>query len=158
MSTPADETFRRPDFDESYAHNGHLKVFNHHVYEYRKGLRHLALQTLPEEHESWVTSRLERLDIAYLIYPAGKQHVNVFLGDAECLEVIRAIGKFDLSHYTPEEDFMLGIMLGYGRRQQCARYMAQVRRGCGQEDRLPEGDHMHRLRQARFCASREFGV
>ena len=158
MSTPADPTSRRSDFDEAFVHNGHLKVFNHHVYEYRKGLRHLALQTLPEEHECWVTSRLERLDIAYLLYPAGKEHVNVFLGDQECLEVIRAIGKFDLSHYTPEEDFMLGIMLGYGRRQQCTRYMAQVKRGRGDRERLPEGDQMDRLCQGRFYASRGFGT
>jgi hypothetical protein len=37
--------------------------------------------------------------------------------------VIRAIGKTSLSDYTPEEDFILGTMLGYGRLQQCVRYI-----------------------------------
>ena len=158
MSVPADQTSRCFDFDEAYVHNGHLKVFNHHVYEYRKGLRHLALQTLPEEHESWVASRLERLGVDYVIYPAGKRHVNVFLGDKECLQVIRAIGKFDLSQYTSEEDFMLGIMLGYGRRQQCARYIAQVRQVRGQQGCLLDEDQTGRLGQDRFFASQEFGT
>ena len=109
---------------EAFVHDGHLKVFNHHVYEYRKGLRQLALQTLPRGHGCWVMARLDSLRVDYLIYPAGKQHINVFLGDPECLEIVRMIGKFDLSRYTPQEDFMLGIMLGYGRRQQCRRYLA----------------------------------
>jgi hypothetical protein len=47
----------------------------------------------------------------------------VFFGADECVAVIRAIGKTSLSDYTPEEDFILGTMLGYGRLQQCARYI-----------------------------------
>jgi Protein of unknown function (DUF2023) len=127
MIAPRDDTHGRITDDGAFRHNGHLKVFNHHVYEYRKGLRHLALQTLPCAHEPWVTARLDTLGIDYLVFPAGKQHINVFLGDPECLEVIRLIDKSDLSRYTPEEDFMRGIMLGYRRRQQCARYANLVR-------------------------------
>ena len=112
---------------EAFRHDGHLKVFNHHVYEYRKGLRSLTLQTLPRKHARWVMLRLDSLRIGYLIYPAGKDHINVFLGDAECLEIVRLIGKFDLSRYTPQEDFILGIMLGYGRQQQYKRYLALLR-------------------------------
>lgn len=122
----------------AFIHNGHLKVFNHHVYEYRKGLRHLALQTLPREHGYWVTTRLDNLRIDHLIYPAGKDHINVFLGDPECLEIVRLIGKFDLSRYTPQEDFMLGIMLGYGRQQQCTRYLALLRQAHCQGRRTPD--------------------
>jgi hypothetical protein len=124
---------RRSDIDEAFTHNGHLKVFNHHVYEYRKGLRNLALQTLPCDHEGWISSRLDRLGIDYLIYPIGKQNINVFLGDSECLEIIRQIGKFKLSHYTPEEDFILGTMLGYGRHQQCIRYLSLTKQANNNE-------------------------
>jgi hypothetical protein len=58
--------------------------------------------------------------------------------------VIRLIGKLDLSHYSPEEDFMLGIMLGYGRRQQCARYVNLIRqvgrnRGASLDDEEENG-------------------
>ena len=118
----------RPAGSEPVVQDGHWRVFNHHVYEYRKGLRGLVVQTLPRKYGRRVMARLEDLDLAYLIYPAGKTHINVFLGDSECLEIVRLIGKFDLSRYTPQEDFMLGIMLGYDRRQQCLRYLAQVER------------------------------
>ena len=119
--SPAERTIVVPD--------GHQRVFNHHVYEYRKGLRDLALQTLPRRYGPVVIARLEDLDIAYLIYPAGRRNVNVFFGAPECLEIVRRIGKFDLSRYTPEEDFILGIMLGYGRRQQCTRYLDLLGQG-----------------------------
>jgi len=109
---------------DAFVHDGHLKVFNHHVYEYRKGLRHLALQTLPRAYGCWVMKRLDGLRVDYLVYPAGKEHINVFLGDRDCLEIVRLIGKFDLSRYTPQEDFILGIMLGYGRQQQFSRFLA----------------------------------
>ena len=130
------ESSARPKDLDAFLYDGHLKVFNHHVYEYRKGLRHLALQTLPRAHGSWVMKRLDSLRVAYLIYPAGKEHINVFLGDPECLEVVRLIGKLDLSRYTPQEDFILGIMLGYGRRQQCVRYLALLRGARAQEGPL----------------------
>ena len=132
------DALTHPETGEAFVYNGHLKVFNHHVYEYRKGLRHLALQTLPSEHASWIIPRLEQLGIDYLIFQAGDRNINVFLGDPECLAVLRRIGKFDLSHYSPEEDFILGIMLGYGRRQQCLRYLAQVTQSRNRQTSLPE--------------------
>jgi hypothetical protein len=131
MIMPRDFGFGQAGGSRVAANDGHLRVFNHHVYEYRKGLRPLALQTLPGVHEAWVRSRLERLGIDHLVYSVGTRRINVFLGDAVCLDVIRRIGKTDLSDYTPEEDFMLGIMLGYDSRQQCARYLALVRQDRG---------------------------
>lgn len=140
MMKPAIYPLKQSDLNEAFIHNGHLKVFNHHVYEYRKGLRSLALQTLPYEHESWISSRLKRLGIDYLVYHAGSRNINVFLGDSACLKIIRQIGKVDLRHYTPEEDFMLGIMLGYGRRQQCRRYLSLVKQA-GQDQHCLLNDH-----------------
>jgi hypothetical protein len=39
--------------------------------------------------------------------------------------VIREIGDKKLNELTPEEDFILGIMLGYDRLRQCNRYLKQ---------------------------------
>lgn len=36
---------------------------------------------------------------------------------------LEKIGDKHLSDYTPEEDFILGTMLGYDRVQQCDRYL-----------------------------------
>lgn len=102
---------------------GAVRVFCHHIYEYLKGVRNLVLHTLPAPARPEVERRLEAKGIACMIYPLGKNHINVFFGDEYCVEVVRRIGKSSLCDYTPEEDFMLGIMLGYDRLRQCKRYL-----------------------------------
>ncbi len=103
-----------------------MKVFAHHLYEYKKGLRNLVLHTIEKEHLPAVVRRLEFASISYEVYTVGKTNrINIFFGDPASIEVIRRIGKSNLNDYTPEEDFMLGVMLGYERRQQCERYLKQ---------------------------------
>ena len=98
-------------------------VFLHHIYEYKKGLRNLILHTTSKKNESKIRERLEREQIAYLIYTLGENKINVFFGDSICISVIKQIGKSNLCDYTDEEDFMLGVMLGYDRKIQCKRYL-----------------------------------
>lgn len=105
-----------------------MKVFAHHVYEYRKGLRNLVLHTTRAEHRARIEDRLTRHGIDYVIYPINEERINLFFGAPECVAVIRRIGKPRLADYTPEEDFMLGIMLGYDRLAQCRRYLIQHQR------------------------------
>jgi hypothetical protein len=100
-----------------------MKVFSHHVYEYKKGLRNLVLHTIGAAHRAEVERRLKSLGIAHEIYPLRNGNLNVFFGADACVEVIRSIGKPHLQDYTSEEDFVLGIMLGYCRMQQCRRYL-----------------------------------
>ena len=50
--------------------------------------------------------------------------VNVFFGSPECIRVLELIGRKSLRDFTREEDFILGIMLGYGRLEECRRYIA----------------------------------
>ncbi len=100
-----------------------MAVFCHHVYEYRKGLRNLILHTCRRECKKQIIRKLRRGRIAYFIFPVGTEKMNVFFGDPSCIEVIRSIGKRDLSAYSDEEDFILGTMLGYCPRKQCIRYL-----------------------------------
>lgn len=102
-----------------------MKILQHHIYEYRKALRSLILHTLPAKNREEVENMLAIRDIPFLIYPLGKDRINVFFGAGECVDVIRSIGKSSLLDYTPEEDFILGTMLGYSRLQQCARYLTR---------------------------------
>jgi len=103
-----------------------MQVFAHHLYEYKKGLRNLVLHTLEQEYVETVERRLEVAGIEYEIYPVGTHRVNLFFGATECVEVVRKIGKERLTQYSPEEDFILGIMLGYERRAQCERYLKRI--------------------------------
>ncbi len=100
-----------------------MKVFLHHLYEYRKGLRSLVLHTLPGTRRDCVEAKLDREGVAFVIHELSNGNLNVFFGAEECVAVVEAIGKASLSDYTPEEDFILGTMLGYGRLQQCVRYI-----------------------------------
>lgn len=100
-----------------------MKVFNHHIYEYRKGLRNLILHTTSSANYFEIKSRLEKLSIDYQIYVLNDKAINIFFGDKDCIEIIRRINKNRLVDYTPEEDFILGTMLGYCRKQQCERYL-----------------------------------
>lgn len=100
-----------------------VEVFNHHLYEYKKGLRSLVPQTCSYDLGRYIVPRLRRYNVEYIVYPLSKKRINIFFGDSACIEIVRRIGKFSLSRYTPEEDFILGIMLGYARYKQCERYL-----------------------------------
>jgi hypothetical protein len=103
--------------------HGNMQVFRHHMYEYQKGLRHLILHTTTRYLEKDMIIMLEKNNIDYLIQPASERKINVFFGDGRCIEVLKRIGEKSLSKYSDEEDFMLGIMLGYDRLKQCERYL-----------------------------------
>jgi hypothetical protein len=105
-----------------------VKVFLHHLYEYRKGLRSLVLHTLPGSRRECVEAKLAKEGVAFVSYELANGNINVFFGADDCVAVVEAIGKDRLSDYTPEEDFILGTMLGYGRLQQCVRYIRMRQR------------------------------
>ena len=80
------------------AYPAELKVFLNHVYEYKKGVRNMVLYTI------------------------GCNKINLFFGRRECIEVIQSMTSRPLNELTPEEDFILGAMLGYDICGQCLRY------------------------------------
>ncbi|MBQ9469413.1 MAG: DUF2023 family protein [Bacteroidales bacterium] len=108
-----------------------MEVLIHHIYEYKKGLRNLVLHTMPQASLDEAERRLRQQNIAYMVQPLSRSQVNIFFGCPECLGVINRIGLKPLYRYTPEEDFILGIMLGYDRRQQCERFLRQKSRCAG---------------------------
>ena len=100
-----------------------MKVFRHHVYEYKKGIRRLILHTTLQVHQARIESILQKNEIACLIHPLGEKRMNVFFGDSACIEVIRNFNKYHLFELSDEEDFILGTMLGYDIAKQCERYL-----------------------------------
>ena len=99
-----------------------MKVLMNHIYEYKKGVRRMILFTCNRRFEQLVCHRLCRQSIDYLVQSAGKENVNVYFGRRECLEAIRLIVNRPLNELSPEEDFILGAMLGYDICAQCERY------------------------------------
>jgi hypothetical protein len=100
-----------------------MKVLCHHIYEYRKGLRNLVLHTMDASFREAAEVKLQHLQISYLIREVSPTKINIFFGSEECVQVVRSFGHKKLNEFTPEEDFILGVMLGYNRMQQCVRYL-----------------------------------
>jgi hypothetical protein len=99
-----------------------MDVLAHLIYEYHKKLRSLALYTFPISEKKHVENKLRAKQIDYVLQEVTPNKYNVFFGETSCVDVIRLIGDKPLNLYTLEEDFMLGIMLGYDRLDQCRRY------------------------------------
>lgn len=99
-----------------------LKVFLNHVYEYKKGVRRMVLYTVNRKYESFAVARLQSQSIDFLIQPASETCFNLFFGRPECIQAIRHLTNRPLNLLSPEEDFILGAMLGYDICVQCERY------------------------------------
>ena len=106
-----------------------MKVLMNHIYELHKGVRQMMLFTCNKKYEQLAIERLESQGIPYMLQPAGRQNLNVYFGRRECLDAIRLIATRPLNQLTPEEDFILGAMLGYDICVQCERYCKR-KNGC----------------------------
>lgn len=112
------------------AGSAEIKVLYNHIYEYKKGVRNLILYTLNEQYVPLACERLERQRIPYLIQRAGRSNINIYFGQPECLETIRGFVSRPLNRLTPEEDFILGALLGYNICEQCKRFCTKKKRAC----------------------------
>ena len=99
-----------------------LKVFSHLVYECKKGVRSAALCTMREDCCKAAVAKLTANQMAYFICPVTNNKVNIFFGAKVCIDVISCFCHKPLNKLSPEEDFMLGAILGYGICEQCQRY------------------------------------
>ena len=70
----------------------------------------MALCTIDKTDESFAIQRLEKSGLEYEICPINAHRLNLFICNRP------------LNLLTPEEDFILGTMLGYDVCQQCERY------------------------------------
>lgn len=100
-----------------------MQVLCHHIYEYQKGLRHLVLHTMKGADREAAEKKLSKYDVDYIITELSNGNINVFFGKEECVDVVRSFGNISLNKLTVEQDFVLGIMLGYDRLAQCSRFL-----------------------------------
>ncbi len=114
-------------------HPSELKVFLNHVYEFKKGVRQMVLYTVNCKYETFAVDRLKKQNIDYLVQPIDGKKVNLFFGKPECIHAIRCMVTRPLNQLTPEEDFILGAMLGYDICAQCRRYCTRKEGSCSKE-------------------------
>jgi hypothetical protein len=102
---------------------GVIRVFNHHLYELSRGIRPLSMLTMTKAASVFVEARLVREGVAYYVHEACPTKLNVVFGRPAAVEAARRFLTRPLCDLSPEHDFMLGILLGYDREQQCVRYL-----------------------------------
>ncbi|MBR3732873.1 MAG: DUF2023 family protein [Spirochaetales bacterium] len=102
-----------------------MEVLCHHIYEFTKGLRSLVLHTMNAKHLDEATNKLKTHHIDYIVRFVGKDKINIFFGKKQCVDLINSFGNKPLNEYTDEEDFILGVLLGYDKIAECERYMSR---------------------------------
>lgn len=110
--------------------SGEMRVLMNHIYEYTKGVRSMILCTMNKKYERQAVERLESRNISYVIQQVNERRINLFFGKKECMDAINLILKKSLVTLTPEEDFILGTLLGYDICEQCKRYCKRKQKGC----------------------------
>lgn len=100
-----------------------MQVFSHCLYEFQKGVRDLILLTLEIKDLDNLIKKLEKQNIPYHIQAIKNNKANLYFGQNSCIEVIKSFKDKELNKLSPEEDFILGILLGYERCKQCERYL-----------------------------------
>ena len=75
--------------EQEYARFGDMKMFMHHIYEFKKGVRSLVLCTMCRTCASIVAERLRGQQIGYMIQEVSEKKVNLYFGKQECLDAVK---------------------------------------------------------------------
>lgn len=106
-----------------------LQFLVHHLYEYKKGIRQLFMMTMTPPESELVEKRLSKDAIDHFVHHVSATKTNVLFGRGPCVEIVRRIVTKPLGQLSPEEDFILGTLLGYDQQQQCLRFLAMTKMG-----------------------------
>jgi hypothetical protein len=98
-------------------------IFNHLIFEYKKRVRPLMLHTTNQEYLEVLIQRLNEENIDFFCHYINHKKVNLFFGEKLCIDVIKSFDFRTLSDLTPEQDFILGVLLGYDDLDQSERYL-----------------------------------
>jgi len=104
-----------------------LRIFDTYLYEISKGTKPVALVTLEATLLDKITTKLKKLNIAYLIQPLECGKANIFFGAKECIKTLETFLK-PLDSLNIYEDFILGAILGYDTKMQCERFLKRLKK------------------------------
>ncbi len=85
----------------------------------------MVLHTMLAGQKDEVEKLLKKRGICFFTQNVTLNKINIFFGNPDCIEVIKSFGNISLSEYSPEQDFILGILLGYDSDIQCKRYLSK---------------------------------
>ena len=102
-----------------------LRLFTYCLYEYDKGVRQLHMMTVAAAEAAVLVEKLEDASIYHYRHEISLEKVNLFFGRSALVKTAQQIVTKPLNILSPEEDFILGTLLGYDKEQQCLRYLAK---------------------------------
>ena len=85
------------------------------------------MMTMTVAQSAVIIEELTRSSIDYHVHAVAANKVNVFFGRSVLVEVTKTFVTKPLNRLSPEEDFILGTLLGYDKEQQCRRFLARAR-------------------------------
>lgn len=100
-----------------------MELFKNLIYEYKKGVRDMILYTCKTSDFEKYREIMNLTKIPYHTEHIGQNKCNIYFGNPKCLNILKNFSSTDLNKITPEEDFILGIMLGYSRKEQYSRVL-----------------------------------
>ena len=112
-----------------------MKIFVHHIYEYKKGLRKMVLYTGTMDEKIRIIEKLKKHGISYIINDISTEKINVFFGSDDCIKVLKDFKTLELDKLSDTEDFILGTMLGYDLLIQCRRFVKRKNDVCREDKR-----------------------
>lgn len=98
----------------------------------------MVLHTMNAQEKDKAESVLSKKGIPFYTQTVSKRKINIFFGNKTCVDVVKSFGDKSLKEHSPEEDFILGIMLGYDRDKQCKRYLKR-------KDKAPKNINIYSL-------------
>lgn len=104
-----------------------LAFLPNHIYEFRKGVRQLFMVTAHVQEAQLMADRLLAEEIDFHVHKVSPAKANLFFGHSAFVETVRRVVNKPLCRLSPEEDFILGTLLGYDREQQCRRFLSLSR-------------------------------
>ena len=77
-----------------------MELFKNLIYEYKKGMRDLALYTCESDLVEEFIVILEKMKIQYLFINLPKNKSNLFFGNPFCLEIVRRFSNKELIKFS----------------------------------------------------------
>lgn len=100
-----------------------MEQIHTYIYEIKKGTKPAALVTLSAEDAAKASEKIKKAGLSIVVQHLKNGKANVFFGDYAPIEVIKTLIHKPLNEFSPCEDFVLGIILGYSREKQCERFV-----------------------------------
>ena len=108
-----------------------MKVLSTYIYELKKGSKPCALITFEYDKLKDAIQKIKNAGFSCFFQKIEGQmsKVNLFFGEKIPILVLKNIIKTPLNELTVEQDFVLGILLGYDVKKQCIRYLKRHLKG-----------------------------